>query len=621
MKRTRVFSLLVVVALLLGMSGVVSAQEPEFFTIFSYTPTTLYVGNIVQMSLSGFFGSSGAGECLEIIVDTSWTNGGTLAPVIMGSPTNFPAGPMAAGNCGTAMPVPGNPNGDSRFFVNATGTGGFEVLSIWFPNLPAGSVGSGYTIRAISAIGVVGASYIDASPGGAGGITVNAAATTRYVANNSTQCQGYTPCDTGTGGLAAALGDATATDIVVLGAYNADPSTSHILAGGDDLRGEGGASIHINGACQSANAFLRVTGSGSTISDLTFDGTCASSNPTAGISVEAASTTIQDVTVKDFANVGVLVSGSGGLTNDGVTYDNNGTGASVPSGTATFDNDTFTDNTTGVAVNGGTATVTNSSFDGNTTGVNHTSGTANIGTTDGDGNAFDVPAGGTGISSVGGAGGAIQDNTITGGSYGIYLTAAGTNVYANTVSDATTQQIACGLGGGFAGAGFNYIGGNIGGGGTNCSDGTDQLGSPIVAWTDSALTLNECTIAGSGPIFDLGNSAPYGYAPPLGRDSRYYATTSGATGVTISGSGGNQFKMLMAGTGCNPMTYACWEDSSTRAQSGAGYYFYGTQDPTALTLANVTTESPNVWLPVVMAVVVLAGVGGALLLLRRRQRV
>jgi parallel beta-helix repeat protein len=617
MKRTRIFSLLIATALLLGMSGMVSAQEPEFLSAFSYVPTTLYTGNIVQMTLSGFFGAGGSGECLEIIVDTNWTNGGAVVPIIVTS-TNFPTGPMAAGNCGTAMPVPGNPNGDSRFFVNVSGgaPGGFETMNIWFGNLPAGSVGSGYTIRAINAVGVFGASYIDASPGGAGGITVNAAATTRYVANNSTQCQGYTPCDTGTGGLAAALGDGTATDIVVLGAYNADPTSPHTLAGGDNLRGQGGASININGACQSGSPFLTVSGA-STIEDLTFDGTCSSGNPSAGISITGAGATIQDVTVKDFANVGVLVSGSGSLTNDGVTYDNNGTGASVAGGSATFDSDTFTDNTTGVAVSGGTATVTSSSFDGNTTGVNHTGGTANIGTTDGDGNTFAVPAGGTGISSAGGAGGAIQDNTITGGSYGIYLAAASTNVYANTVSGAATQQIGCS--GSFAGAGFNYIGASIGGGGTNCSDGTDQLGSPIVAWTDSALTLNECTIAGSGPIFDLGNVAPYGYSPPLGRDSRYYATTSTAGAVTISGSGGNQFKMLMDSTGCNPMTYACWEDSATRTQSNAGYYFYGTQDPTALTLANVTAESPNVWLPVAMAVVALVAVGGALLLLRRRR--
>lgn len=612
MKRTRVFSLLVAVALLLGMSGMVSAQEPEFFTIFSYTPTTLYVGDIVQMTLSGFYAAANPLECLEIVVDSTWTSGGAV-PTIMGAPTNFLPGPMTPGACAPpiGMPYPGNPTGDVIFhqFVVAANPGGFETLSIWLGPLPGAAATSGpYTIRAISAVGVVGPSYIDASPGN---ITVSPLATTRYVANNTTQCLGYTPCDTGTGGLAAALGDASATDIVVLGVYNADPNTSHILAGGDDLRGQGGASININGACQSANAFLRVTGSGSTISDLTFDGTCSSGNPTAGIGVEAASTTIQDVTVKDFANVGVLVSGSGGLTNDGVTYDNNGTGASVPSGTATFDDDTFTDNTTGVYVNGGTATVTNSSFDGNTLGVNHASGTANIGTTDGDGNTFDVPTGGTGISSNGGS---IKDNTITGGNYGIYLTAAGTNVYANTVSGATTQQIECSASS-FGGVGYNYVGGVIGLV-TTCNDDSDQLGSPIAQWTDGT-SLGTATAA-AGPIFDLGNAAPFGYAPPLGRDSNYYATTSGAGGVTVTG-GTTQFRMLMAGTGCNPMDETCWESAPDRTQSGSGYYFSGSQDPTALTLANVTTESPNVWLPVVMAVVVLAGVGGALLLLRKRR--
>jgi hypothetical protein len=445
-------------------------------------------------------------------------------------------------------------------------------------------------------------------------ITVSAPATTRYVANNGTQCQGYTPCDTGTGGLATALANGTADTIIVLGVYSADANSGPTLTGSDTLQGQGGASVNLTNC--SGGTFLTVSGAG-TIQDLTFDGTCSSgTDPTIGISVTVAGATIQDVTVQDFANTGVSVSGS--LTNDSVTYDNNGTGASVTAGSGTFDSDTFTDNTTGVAVSGGAITVTNSVFDGNTTGVSHAGGSAAIGTAPGDGNTLTDNT--IGILS---AGGSIKDNTISGGTTGISLTATSSNVYANTVTGASGNQIECG--GSFAGAGFNYIGGNYNGSGTNCNDGTDQLGSEIVAWTDGN-SLNECSLpTGDGPIFDLGNISPYGLTPPQARDSKYYATTASANTVTIT-VGTTLFKMNMdrmndLGTldVCNPMTTECWESAPDRAQTGDGYYFGGSQDPTALTLANVTAESPNLWLPVALAAVVLAGIGSAALLLRRRR--
>jgi hypothetical protein len=348
------------------------------------------------------------------------------------------------------------------------------------------------------------------------------------------------------------------------------------------------------------------------------------------IDTSSGTATMSNVTIMDFVFEGVHVT-SGDLQSTDVIYYRNGTGARVSgsSATATFDQCNFAQNTeTGVQIDIGTATITNSSFSGNVSyGVRHTGGTVSIGTVPGNGNTFTVPSGATGISSIG-TGATIRDNTISGGLRGIYLGAAASSIYANTVSGASSYQIECATTS-VAGAGFNYIGGNYGGGGSNCSDATDQLGSPIVSWTGNN-TLGGCTVSSAGPIFDLGNVSPYGLTPPQGRNSKYYAVTSAAGNVTVTG-GSTQFKMYMDGTDtgaggtdvCNPMTYACWEangGSTPRVQSGAGYYFSGTLDPTAISLRSLTASSArNTWLPAILLGAALLLGGGGLLLVRRRR--
>jgi parallel beta-helix repeat protein len=619
-------SLLITVALLLGMSGIVSAQEPAFFTTFTYTPSSpVYVGGTVTYTLAGFYGGGGGAgsDCLEIMIPTAWATSGIVPMVTASSSLVVPLGAMTTPSpCLGPNPTPGNTGGDTVFgvaFGPGPSTPFFDQTTIALSQaFGAGDVGTGWIVRAGSSFGGFGVpSFVDAAP-----LDVLAAATTRYVANSSGVCGGYTPCDIGPNGLRDALLDATATTVVILGNYQAGPQSNPVL-NGETLQGQGGAILGFDSTACTAAAFLTVSGNG-TIQDLIVDGTCSGGgNKSSGIYLNAGGSTliVQDVTIRDFGGAGNsgLYVNAGTLNNTGVTYSNNTVGVTVAGGTATLSGDTFTNNGTGIAISGGAASVTSSSFSGNTSyGVDHTAGTANIGTTPTNGNTLSVPAGATGIRSVG-TNATIKDNTISNGSYGIYLngaTASG-GIYANTVSGASTYQIGCS--GAFVGAGFNYIGGVIAPGGddSNCSDRTDQLGSPIVQWTDGT-SLGTCSVSGFGPIFNLGNQAPYGLAPPLGRDSFYYATTGSASNVSVTG-GSTQFKMLMAYTGCNPMTATCWEAAPGRTQSNDGYYFSGSQDPTAITLANVTIESPRLWVPVALAVVVLAGVSGALLLLRGRR--
>jgi hypothetical protein len=602
MKRSRILSLFVILALVLGAGGVVLAQEPTFFTAFTYSPSSpIYEGDTMSFNLTGYYGaeSFAGSSCLQIIVPTTWGNtpsitGGSLNTYLTYQGTSQPGSGGCSAASFTPSAGPGNTGGDTSHYYDITGV----PNAFWYGTLTfdvtadSSSAGSGYVFRVAtddSPIAGAGTTiFADTSPG----ITVNTVPTTRYVANNSSQCSGYSPCDTGPNGLATALANGTATTIIVLGAYNADPSSNPTLSGGDTLRGQGGASINFGSAC-GGGTFLLVNDA-ATIRDLTFDGTCPSGTDPIGVEIDASGSTvtIRNTTFQNFANEAVRVT-AGTLSNTDVTYDSNGTGAYVNGGTATFTDDTFTDNTYGIyhaggALNAGTGPGTGSTFVDNTTAISST-----------------------------GASATIKDNTITGGTTGVYLYSEADFIYGNTVTGASSNQIECN--GDMNGAGFNYLGGNQGGGGSNCSDATWQLGSPIVAWTEST-SLGTCSVGGSGPIFNLGNVAPFGYAPPLGRNSFYYATTPNAGTVSVTG-GSTQFKMLMVGTGCNPMTSTCWESSASRSQTSEGYYFSGSQDPTAITLANVTTESPRLWVPVALAAVVLVVAGGALVLLRRRRGV
>jgi hypothetical protein len=605
MKRSRILSLFVVLALVLGAGGVVLAQEPTFFTAFTYSPPSpIYEGDTMSFNLTGYYGaeSSAGSSCLQIIVPTTWGNtpsitGGSLNTYLTYVGTSQPP-PTTGTGCDTdvytAASNPGNTGGDTSYFYTISGV----PSAFWYGTLTfnvtadSSSAGSGYVFRvATDDSPIAGAGntiFADTSPG----ITVNTVPTTRYVADVG-QCGGYTPCDTGPNGLATALADGTATTIIVLGVYNADPSSAPTLSGGDTLRGQGGASINFGSAC-GGGRFLLVNDA-ATIRDLIFDGTCPSGTDPIGVEIDASGSavTIRNTTFQNFANEAVRVT-AGTLINTGVTYDSNGTGAYVNGGAGTFTDDTFTDNTYGIY---------------------HAGGTLNAGTGPGTGSTFIDNT--TAISSTG-ASATIKDNTITGGTTGIYLDNEADFIYGNTVTGASSNnQIYCG--GYFDAAAFNYLGGYQGGQGVyNCSDAASQLGSPIVAWTDVGTSLGTCTVTGSGPIFNLGNGPLFGHTPPLGRDSFFYATTPNAGTVSVTG-GSNQFKMLMDATGCNPMSSTCWEDSTSRAQTGAGYYFSGSQDPTAITLANVTTESPRLWLPVALAAVALVVVGGALVLLRRRR--
>ncbi|MCP4358095.1 MAG: DUF4097 domain-containing protein [Chloroflexi bacterium] len=391
----------------------------------------------------------------------------------------------------------------------------------------------------------------------------------QHVANTVGQCDGNTPCEIGTSGFYSAVKQLPVSSgtIIIHGNYQIS-GTTNITRGRDiTIQGVGGATIQGQSTAVCNGPLINI-GNGTAdvqIEDLTFDGDAnCTSGQWDGIRVNSGSgsLTFKNLTIQDM-NVGISSS---------VTFSNTG--------------NSYLNNVIGVNITGGDTTLIQDIFTNNGIGVRETSsGAVNIGTGPTDGSTF---TGNTiGIESDGGA--TIKGNTISGGTTGISLSGNATAIYGNSVTGASNLQIDCN--GALAGAAFNYLGGNswpIPITTTNCSDSDNQLGAVFTSWTEGTA-LNEAT-SSAGPIFDLGNNVPFGFAAPT-NNSNFYAVMNGA--VTITG-GNTQFKMFMDATGCNPMTAACWESAANgRTQTGPGYFFNGSQDPTTISLSELTTAVPS----------------------------
>ena len=229
-----------------------------------------------------------------------------------------------------------------------------------------------------------------------------------------------------------------------------------------------------------------------------------------------------------------------------------------------------------------------------------------------------------------GANASIKGNTISGGATGIYLEDVPAALFGNSVTGASGHQIEC-AGGAFAGAGFNYLGGNSPASGSNCTDVSDQLGAQISSWTEGAANGDVSISGASGTtaIFQLTDD-PYSYGAGMSDLAGFYAvmSTAGDGAVTHAGSGGNQAKMHMAATGCSPMTGDCWETASdggaaraisARPQDGEGYYARGNVDPTAVTFSGAQTNSPAQNMLLITFAAILAAGATALFVFKRSQ--
>ncbi len=381
-----------------------------------------------------------------------------------------------------------------------------------------------------------------------------------------------------------AAADAAGSDtLVVVGDLTVDATSETAVIDADLTAIRGTSSGRILASNCTAETLINVTKNDVTISDLIIDGSACSGAAT-GIATNGTNVNLDGVTVQDFSS------------GTGVSYSGTGTGA-----------------------------ITDSTFSGSETAISDSSAAiVSIGTSDADGNVLSNNA--VGIASNGDA--SIKGNTISGGTIGVDLAAAASAIFGNSVTGASGNQIDCN-GGGFAGAGFNYLGGISPTSGSNCTDVNNQLGAEISSWVEGTNNGDVSVSGSSGvvAIFQLADD-PYTYGQGMSDLAGFYAVMDTGENGTVAhaGSGGNQAKMFMAATGCSPMTGSCWQslndalvipinsenclvevdvcdESETsgdvigdravtsRPQTGSGYYALGNADPAAVTLAQTQAQT------------------------------
>lgn len=399
-----------------------------------------------------------------------------------------------------------------------------------------------------------------------------------HVANTLAECVGNTPCLTGMAGLPTAVNSLPVANgsVTIYGNYIVSPTGSTPINRSRPILLQGATVTTTiqsgSGACSGPFLTLDNGAAEVTIQDLTLDGDAGcSSGQRDGLAVNSGTAVISltHVTLQDLGTAVAIAAPQANISfhNTGNSYSNNTVGISLNDGDATILDDTFANNTLAIQDNTSGVVVIG---DGPTTGSSFTDNSAAI---QSDGHIT------------------LKGNTISGGGTGILLTGDPTALYGNNISGVSGLAVDCD-GTATLGAAFNYLGGVSPSSGSDCTDVANQLGAPIVNWTEGT-TLNQVSST-AGPLFDLGLISPYGYLAPIGQLSNFYAAANGTVTVNVAGT---QFKMLLDGTGCVPMTPTCWQSvGNGRAQTAPGYFYAGPADPTAIHLQNLTVTGGNMGL-------------------------
>ncbi len=584
--KPRLLVVLIALAVVLSLAGIVVAA-PSIVSSFTVSPSAAPVGATVTFEGNYNVANTAMAFCFYFTAgDTNVWNGNFNALNSVAG-VSFTEVPTTTAVCPAAFGY-----ANFYFFTNDTNAAVFGdtfSASVIVPGISTGT--KIIAVRQYSGTNCDGtAGNIPGVAGncatlenfGSANLTVQSAPTTVYASNQAT-CGGYgvpgTSCFQSLSSAINAL-STTGTEVVIVG----------------ELTANAGGSIVPNSGNGSALATIR----GISSAQLTAPSGCSQSPLT------IAKTSM--VSVYSFIIDGTACSGQTGLSVTGNVAVSNLTVQNFSSGT-------------GIAFSGtGTGSVKTSVISGNNTGIaDTTSAAVSVGTGPADGNT--VTDNSTGIVSNGGI--TIKGNTISGGAYGVELTANATAFYGNRITGASTQQVRCN--GATAGAAWNYLGGTSPASGSNCPDVANQLGSNWVNWSDGGI-VSGLNVGGSVvATFDLGSNLPFQYGDTTGRTSNYFAVYGASAGtVTVGGTGTTQYKMFVppnTGGVCPTGTeHSCWESlTNSRTQSGAGYYYSGTLDPTAITLNDLnatTTATP--WPLVIAAVLIVAGMSAWGLLLRRR---
>lgn len=423
--------------------------------------------------------------------------------------------------------------------------------------------------------------------------TVQASPTVIY-ASDQPACGGYgSPGVSCFQSLDAALASADtygASTVMVVGDLTLAPGGSIVSASGEPGMIDGTSTPRLL-ASPACTGVLSVT-NGATVRNLTIEGAnCPSAT---GLSISADSL-VNNITVQNFNTNGV-----------GVAF---------------------------VGTSGGT--LTGSRLSNNTSGVVELSSrTTRIGSSPSNGNTF--TNNGIGIQSNGGA--IIKGNTISGGGYGVRLTANSLSFYGNRITGAAGYQVECS--GASAGAAFNFLGGISPNSGSNCADVSQQLGSNYTNWVDGGSSLDQIyAVPPNSVIFNLGTVPPFnvGMSGVDGMGqllSNFYAIRRGGNGqltIDFSGTGSGRLYQIGDPGECNtPSTGACWDfveagmNMVSDPSADDTHYVVGqTNDPTAVSLHSfraTSSSGPLVnTLGPLLGLLVLAACAGWLAFVAQRQ--
>ena len=637
---------------ILAVSGVARAGErpPDMPAEVANTvinPDPVVAGATVYINSELSYDTSGT-ITVQLCVPSDWVASGTLAGL---TPSGL-IDTWSSGSAETLDTISGVQVRCSTYNNTSTPPSGWDAVEWSFAVLSSATAGSNRPVRVWLTAGNSGNPPLQTVYA-----TVNSAPSTRYVGNASGDCDGNTPCHTGTSGLQDAINalPSSGGTVIIGGQYlsgGASVGAKNIilqpLDSSAELRADnttcgGGAPIVLNG------------GGNLTIDGLTLNGTSAPSSCNDGVLVggsSAGNLTIQNSSgsITNWASDGVEISsGAGGShTISNSTFSNNSSGIQS-SGTLSVDGCTFSSNSSqGVSVNGGTATIENSTFSSNNQyGVYLNSGTLTL-----RGNTFSNNTD-YGFTVAGGSAQAYANN-FSGNNGG------GFQAYVQDVDDAAKNWW-----GSYSDSSVGPTTDNIN---SYAAGWNARLGSDVENWSagnGSAALGNAAMSGGSGTavIIDLeraSSNAPFGNGvPPYVNQScspfyDFYDTNGGTETWTVqlpidtstdcvSNVRNNEVAFQITpgtyDTECNTANNpSCWDridanditvDGDNLLISMSGDDLNGTHivsgdssgayDPTLIVLESVSaSSSKDLWLPFLVLTGSVMMVVGAVFLIRRR---
>lgn len=586
MKRFRIVTLITLMSLLFGLTGVASADDgigPSSFSSFSFAPSSVYYGDSTIISVD--YDTANYGTNYDNVLCFYFDDNGWATTSVW--PANG-TGSRSGTNSYTRAAAPGlsgvecdPPSVYGRTYVaeylytdvvfGVKLFGETVTFNLTVPN-SAGPATGVYTFDLVqeegaSDCGDAGTPACTVSDGASANLTLNPTPNTVYVSNTA-GCGGNTPCYTGADALQDAF-DAVATNgtVNIYGTWSQGGANSAALNSTDNknvtLTGFNSPRIE-NGSGTCSGAMIDNQGAGTlTVKSLTIDGTCGSGSRSAGILNSGTGTT----NVTDNTNTIRDFTGSGN---------------------------------TGVDVTGGTMVVAGNTFANNYVAMKQSGGT--------------LYAFANNVTSNTGANAAVS----TGG---------GSNVKCNYWGEAT-----------ISGFGTDYnerLGSTV----NNYTEGSGALflgAASLAAATSGNQVLINLGRDTSNPPFNNGTTGGLGalvsdfYAACLSQSGTGIGAITVSGDSVTPGSTGFRLYQITDAADCSPSdNTACWDHtgdscstagcSVTDSAASENHFVIGNEvDPTAIVFTSVSASS-NSWLAVGLVVSLSALALGALFVLRKRR--